>query len=180
MFINTQQRHLANVGIEPQLWHKPFPTVAYQKLFTAFLNLLHSSRCLCSATIALKEDLMIMIINEENISAQIHYYDFVIARIFGMVSKTNKAFHIASIALHKLYEHNDLSTDITKLIGLSKHVNRLLDDIDAYFIEVFLKNRHIAGNMNTQFILAWQNMCEGLGSFMKNLSNLGVIIEIRA
>jgi hypothetical protein len=173
----AQSAQLAVVIHEPELWHRPFPIAAYTALHNSFQNLVVSARDVCRGGEAFGRVLQQMTLRDEDVWQQIHFYEFMSKRIFAVASRTSAALRMTSVALHRLYEDQDLRSDLSPLITLSRYFDRLLQEVDDHFKDLFITHDAPPIDVNPYFLLAWQNIFEALCDLLKNLSELGIALH---
>ncbi len=76
--------------------------------------------------------------------------------------------------MYRLYEQNDLVSDLSPLITLSRYFDRLLKEVDTHFKDLFISNDTLPLDVNPYFLLAWQNIFEALCDLVRCLSSLGM------
>ena len=57
---------------------------------------------------------------------------------------------------HRLYELNDMRTDLSPLITLARYFDRLMREVDEKFKELFISSETWPMHVNPYFLIAWQ------------------------
>ena len=176
LLLKNQKSYLIEVVYDPEIWTRKFPVESYRELHKAFGQLLHVARAVSSGTAALRRVLMGMIEHDEDVLYHLKYYDYMSRQVFAVVKRTTAALSLTSNALHRLYEQNDIKSDLIPLITLSRYFDRLLDEVDHHFKHMFLTRDHPI-DANSDFLVTWHNMFESECDLIKALSQLGVALH---
>ena len=176
VLLSSQNLYLAEVVHDPEIWTRKFPIESYRELYKTFSQLLRVARAVSSGTAALRRVLMGMIEHDEDVLHHLKSFNFMSRQVFAVVTRTTAALSLTSNALHRLYEQNDIKSDLTSLITLSRYFDRLLIEVDHYYKSLFLlRDRPLVTNRD--FLITWQNMFEAECDLIKNLSQLGIALH---
>jgi uncharacterized membrane protein YgaE (UPF0421/DUF939 family) len=205
--LSQQSTYLGLVMHDPVIWQRPFPITPYTNLIDCFQRLLAAARDVEHGAESLAK-----ILNEISTATgyslsqamppnnqQYHFYQFMSKRIFAVVDRTNAALRMTCTALHRVYENDELRTDLSPLLTISRYFDRLLREVDNKFQDLFLdgsvpvavtaesstsatslsvatvtdnSNRH-----DSYFLLAWQNIFESLCAMLNVIAELGQLLH---
>ena len=167
---------------EPELYHKPFPTVVYLDLVTKFSNIIFTNRALTIGIMKLSNKLQSMSEKYDgfdDITLHFSTFDYFIKHIIILSDKSDVALRSAYKALRLLFEHEDSENNLDDIVTLARTSEKLLGQCDEHFRMNYLKQQTLA-MLDPRFILSWQNCFENCFDLVQRISNLGIaLLNIR-
>eukprot|EP01034_Spumella_vulgaris_P023668 gene23668-29910_t len=137
---------------EPELWHRSFPTLAYNNLLASFQNVYRSGRAVNSGCRELSVIIVQMLERGEDVSA-------------------DDALKLAHDSLKRLYENSEFEADLTAIVTLSRYYDKLLVAVDEQFRDMYAtQSAEFLAGLNPYFLVAWMNVYESTCVLIQHLS----------
>lgn len=155
--ILQQQNLLATVVFEPELFHRPFPLTAYNRLLAAFIKVYRSGEALNTGSRAFSVVLAQMLRKKENVSQYLHHFTYMSKHLFLISNKADIALKETYNALSKLYNERDFHVELTSILTLRRICDKLLYNVNKHFQTKYLKQPlEVLSHFNPYFVVAWQ------------------------
>jgi hypothetical protein len=177
--LSEQQTLLSMVVYEPEIFHRPFPLAAYQRLQHAFVRTYRSAVALNSGSRAFAVVFKQMMRNHENVGPYLKNFTYMSKHMFIASAKAEVALRSALDALSMVYSQRDFHAELTSLLTLRRVCDRLIQSVDDHFRSKYLRQSvDILTKFNPYFIVAWQNVFESTSDMIRDLSELGMALLI--
>eukprot|EP01033_Poteriospumella_lacustris_P006124 gene6124-4399_t len=177
--LGTQGTLLSMVVYEPEMFHRPFPLAAYQRLYQAFVRVHRSAIALNSGSRAFAVIFKQMMRNHENVGPYLKNFTYMSKHMFIAAAKAEVALRSALDALSMVYDRRDFHAELTSLLTLRRVCDRLIHSVDEHFRTKYLRQSvDVLTKFNPYFIVAWQNVFEATTDMIHDLSELGMALLI--